>query len=53
MSDVQGVGPGDSPMSNVQRGGQGWGWRGLCSEVQCIMGNGHTGTPWEQTNRHE
>ena len=30
-----------------QRGG------GLYSEVQCIMGNGHIGTPYEQTDTSE
>ena len=40
-----------------------WGlmlWRGgcrarrtLCSEIQCIMGNGHMRTPREQTDTHE
>ena len=48
-----------------ERQGQGWGSRlpclmpggggGLYSEIQCIMGNGHTGTPFphEKTDRHK
>ena len=36
------------PKSDV--GGQDWGWEGLYSKVQCIMGNGHMGTPWRQND---
>ena len=42
------VGTGEGLMSYVQ-GGQGWGGI-LYSEVQCIMGNGHKGSPHGQND---